>query len=174
MSYGQVDYVAERDRSSELRRRDAVDNQTIEQKIDVVQMLQNGHTVQIKPQGYSMYPFFVPGRDEAIIEPYSEQKLRRGDVILYRRVGSILVLHRICRVREDGYYLVGDNQVQVEGPIPKEQVHGLMIEYIRKGRKRSVKNIKYRFLSGIWLWMRPIRFCITKPGAWVKRKLRRE
>ena len=36
--------------------------------IVIEQLLADGQTIKIKPQGYSMYPLFVPGRDEACIE----------------------------------------------------------------------------------------------------------
>ena len=52
---------------------------------DIEQLLKDGSAIQLKPQGYSMYPLFHPGRDEAIIEAYPIDQLRRGDVILYRR-----------------------------------------------------------------------------------------
>ena len=84
---------------------------------DIEQLLKNGSAVKLKPQGYSMYPLFLPGRDEAVIEHCVPSELHRGDVILYRRVQGILVLHRICRITRDGFYLVGDNQTEVEGPL---------------------------------------------------------
>ena len=59
---------------------------------DIEQLLKDGSAIQLKPQGYSMYPLFHPGRDEAIIEAYPIDQLRRGDVILYRRDQGILVL----------------------------------------------------------------------------------
>ena len=65
---------------------------------DIEQLLKNGSAVKLKPQGYSMYPLFLPGRDEAVIEHCVPSELHRGDVILYRRVQGILVLHRICRI----------------------------------------------------------------------------
>ena len=34
-----------------------------EEQIDIEQLLRDGYTIQIKPQGYSMYPMFVPDRD---------------------------------------------------------------------------------------------------------------
>ena len=74
---------------------------------DIEQLLKNGSAVKLKPQGYSMYPLFLPGRDEAVIEHCVPSELHRGDVILYRRVQGILVLHRICRITRDGFYLVG-------------------------------------------------------------------
>ena len=71
--------------------------------IDIEQLLADGQTIKIKPQGYSMYPLFVPGRDEACIERTDFSSLKRGDVILYRRDKSILVLHRIWKITGDSF-----------------------------------------------------------------------
>lgn len=32
---------------------------------DLEALLQDGNIIRIRPQGYSMYPLFIPGRDEA-------------------------------------------------------------------------------------------------------------
>ena len=53
--------------------------------LDIEQLLKQGNVIRIKPQGTSMYPLFVPGRDEACIERTDFSSLKRGDVILYRR-----------------------------------------------------------------------------------------
>lgn len=141
--------------------------------MDIETLLKSGQTIQLFPQGYSMYPLLVQGRDEVILSPLPDRPLRRGDVALYRRDTGILVLHRICRCKEDGYYMVGDNQVQVEGPLRKEQVIGIMSGFVRKGKLFSSDNLWYRILSRVWLIMRPVRRCITVPGAKVKKLLRK-
>ena len=105
---------------------------------DIEQLLKDGSAIQLKPQGYSMYPLFHPGRDEAIIEAYPIDQLRRGDVILYRRDQGILVLHRICRITSDGFYLVGDNQTEIEGPLRPDQIRGKMTGVVRGGKSFSV------------------------------------
>ena len=71
--------------------------------------------IRIKPQDYSMYPLFIPGRDEALIQQASVTDCRRNDVVLYRRDQSILVLHRINKITEEGFFMVGDNQWEIEG-----------------------------------------------------------
>lgn len=124
---------------------------------DIEQLLKDGSAIQLKPRGYSMYPLFHPGRDEAIIEAYPIDQLRRGDVILYRRDQGILVLHRICRITSDGFYLVGDNQTEVEGPLSPEQIHGKLTGVVRNGKSFSVSYPIYRMLSSIWLFLRPVR-----------------
>lgn len=135
---------------------------------DILSLLENG-SIQIKPKGYSMYPLFIPGRDYAIIDKADISKLKRGDVILYRRVNGILVLHRICRITMSGIYTVGDNQTQVEGPLSEKQVKGILTGIIRNGHKFSVQHPLYRFFSMLWLTLRPVRRPISLFVAKIKK-----
>lgn len=141
---------------------------------DIEKLLQEGNNLNIKPQGYSMYPVLVPGRDEVIIEPVRPEMLKRGDVVLYRRDkhvenGGILVLHRIWKITSEGIYLVGDNQSEIEGPLRPDQMKGIMVGMNRKGHFVPVSNPVYRVLTGIWLLLRPLRPIISKTVAAAKR-----
>ena len=131
-------------------------------KTDVEQLLREGHAVQLPPRGWSMYPLIVQGRDSVVIEPVEVRSLRRGDVILYRRDGGPLVLHRICRIVPEGYFTVGDNQRQIEGPLRPDQIRGRMSAVIRNGRTVPVESAVYRVLTGIWLLLRPLRPTISR------------
>lgn len=124
----------------------------MEPKIDLEKLLNDGAIIRIKPQGYSMYPLFIPGRDEALIQQIPIGYLRRNDVVLYRRAHSILVLHRIYAVTPAGFFMVGDNQSELEGPIQPEQIKGKLIAFIHNGKEISVNNIPYQILSFLWLW----------------------
>ncbi len=147
------------------------------QRQDIEKLLQDGNTIQIKPQGYSMYPVLVPGRDEAVIEPIGDRKLRRGDVVLYRRdpqvTGGILVLHRIWKCKQDGYYMVGDNQKEIEGPLRTEQIKGIMVGLVRKGKYISAKNVFYCIATRGWLLLRSVRPGISKLFAGIKRSIKK-
>ena len=129
---------------------------------DLEQLLEEGNQIRVKPQGYSMYPLLVPGRDEVVIEQEDPSRLHRGDIVLFRREGSILVLHRICRRRGDNFFMVGDNQKQVEGPIGITQIKGKVTTLVRGGRTISAENRLYRIYSFIWLWLRPLRPALSK------------
>ena len=141
------------------------------QRHDIEKLLEQGKTVQFGPIGYSMYPLFVPGRDEAVVAPANPAVLKRGDVALYRRDESILVLHRIWKRKSDGFYMVGDNQSQIEGPLRPDQIKGVLVQIIRKGRWFSVKSIPYRVLAAVWLAMRPLRPAVSHAVAAGKRFL---
>ena len=139
---------------------------------DIEGLLEQGQSIQIQPQGYSMYPLFVPGRDAAVIEKAEIAGLKRGDVVLYRRESGKLVLHRVYKVRKDGFYMVGDNQSEVEGPLQASQIKGILTGFVRKGKHTSARNPVYRLASGLWLFLRPVRPVLSKEAAAVKRLFR--
>ena len=49
---------------------------------NIEQLLNSGKSIRIKPQGYSMYPLFRQGLDEAVIEKADFSTLHRGDVVV--------------------------------------------------------------------------------------------
>ena len=110
-------------------------------KLDLEALLQDGNIIRIRPQGYSMYPLFIPGRDEALIEAVSADTVRKNDVVLYRRDQSILVLHRICKITPEGFFMVGDNQSEIEGPLRADQIKGRLIAFVRNGRECKIKCV---------------------------------
>lgn len=143
------------------------------QKIDLEKLLREGQTVSILPEGYSMYPMLVPGRDIAILKAVRPGQLKRGAVVLYRRQSGQLVLHRIVKKNGKGVYLVGDNQDKVEGPLSEKQIMGYLSAFERNGKSCSVTNPIYLAAAHIWLFMRPVRMPIMRVGAFFKRKLKK-
>ena len=109
--------------------------------MDIEKLLEQGKRLRIKPRGYSMYPLIVPGRDEVFVERVSPESLRRGDVVLYRRRDEdILVLHRIWKREGDAFFLVGDNQKEIEGPLEASQIKGKNDRYpAKRARNFHVK-----------------------------------
>ena len=138
-------------------------------KYDLEQLLKDGYSIRIHPQGYSMYPLFIPKRDEAVIEPVDVHTLRRNDVVLYRRDSGILVLHRILKTNPKGIWLVGDNQTEIEGPLRTDQIKGRLCLVIRNGHEISVGSVPYRFLTSFWLFLRPLRPFFWKLSHLLKR-----
>lgn len=138
-------------------------------KVQIEELLHKGRPVQLPIEGYSMYPLLTPQRDRVIIVPFNGQKLRCGDVVLYRRRNGIMVLHRICRCGAEGIYLVGDNQTQIEGPILQNQVKGIMVGGIRNRREFSTSNFFYLVFTRLWLFLRPVRTPIKKIAKLAKK-----
>ena len=146
------------------------------------ELLEEGKTIQLAPCGYSMYPFLNPDKgDQVVIEPLGNRPLGRGDVVLYRRKGTrgmtstrgmeggLLILHRIAKIDGNGYYMVGDNQSKIEGPIAREQLIGIMTARVRGGRRLELGSPGCRIWGRLWLLVCPVRDRIKRPLAWMKR-----
>ncbi len=140
----------------------------MEEKIDILELLKEGKTIQIMPRGYSMHPLLVPGRDSAILRPVEEKDIRRGQVLLFRGKKDLLTLHRVWKVTREGVYFVGDNQVETEGPVPVELIYATMCGFVRNGKEYGVDGILYNVICRLWLLLRPIRFYISKPIAKIR------
>ena len=127
------------------------------EKIKIVDLLSEGKSVQLHPQGYSMYPLIVPGRDEVVISPLRDHVIRRGDVILYRRKSGKLILHRVYKRDRSRLFFVGDNESNIEGPISITQVYAIMTAFYHKGKKYKTSNFLYFFSWQVWLFLLPLR-----------------
>ena len=134
----------------------------LSEKIKIVDLLSENKSVQLHPQGYSMYPLIVPERDEVIISPLRDHKIKRGDVLLYRRKNDKLILHRVYKKKNDKIYFVGDNESVVEGPLDISQVHGIMTAFYHKGKKIKTNNFFYFISWQLWLFLLPFRKPIGK------------
>ena len=83
--------------------------------------------------GVSMLPLLRQGRDLFIVEKRGPDRLKAGDVVLYRRPPAQYVLHRIVEVREKDYVILGDNCVNREYGITDGDILGVMTGF-RNGK----------------------------------------
>ncbi len=125
-------------------------------------LLEDGHLLRISPSGLSMYPFLVGGRDEVFLRSTTIKKPVKGDIALFRRDDGMHVLHRIHHIRNNRYYMLGDAQTRIEGPVDENNVIAVVEAIIRKNRKTNCNNIILKALSGIWTMLRPFRPLIIK------------
>ena len=69
-------------------------------------------TVVLTVTGGSMLPLLAGGRDRVTLGPVPE-RLRRGEVLLYRRTDGSYVLHRLTGFGQDGTLVFcGDRQTE--------------------------------------------------------------
>lgn len=68
------------------------------------------------------------------------------------------MLHRIVKVYEDFYDILGDNCIGIESGIPKIDVIGVMTDFAHKGKQYKTDDIRYRLY--VWLWCRPYKLRI--------------
>ena len=54
-------------------------------------------------------------------------------MVFYQRQNGQYVMHRIYKVKNENYYMAGDAQREIEGPLQKDQIFALITKVQRKG-----------------------------------------
>ena len=70
---------------------------------------------------------FTQQKSTVVIEK-KQNRLKTGDVALYRRPAGEYVLHRVVKVLDGAYLICGDNRLWKE-TVPEEWVIGVMVGY---------------------------------------------
>ena len=124
-------------------------------------LIGQGETVSIPVSGFSMNPFLADKRD-AVLVKRPERDLKRGDIVLYKRRNGQYILHRIWRVKREGYFMVGDAQTEIEGPIKPDQIIGLVEKIRRKGKWIDETDFLWKFFEKVWIRILPLRPILCK------------
>ena len=133
----------------------------------IEQSLSIGKDIRFKPRGTSMLPFIRQNNDEVILTAF-KGKLKKYDIIFYRRTNGQFVLHRYLKKGSDGSYLIrGDHQTEIEKGITDENIIGVVKSVVRKNRTISAGTPLFVF----WGAFGPI-YCRTIRRAYnLKKKL---
>ncbi|MBQ9887092.1 MAG: S24/S26 family peptidase [Lachnospiraceae bacterium] len=143
------------------------------------ELVNEGRQVRLNVRGNSMFPFMKDVRDSVIIEKPSKE-LERGDIVFFQRRNGDFVLHRIQKAdkKRRQYYIVGDAQKNIEGPVDEEQIFGIITKVCRDGKWIDSKSFVWWFYKRIWLLLRPVRLklilCLTKLKSKFRRREKKE
>ena len=118
------------------------------------QLTDEGREVSMRIAGNSMAPFLI--RDTIFFRK-PEAKLKKGDMVFFKRRNGQYIMHRIHHVKPDGYYIVGDAQCMIEGPVEEEQIFAVVTKVIRKGKTIQPGDFWWEFFRHVWLHIVPVR-----------------
>ena len=124
-------------------------------------LTQEDKTVGVPVSGNSMSPFLISHRDYVIFQK-PNRSLQKGDIVFFRRDSGEYILHRVSKIRKNQYYILGDAQTKVEGPIREDQIFGLVTKARRKGKWIDPSNFWWKFFEKVWINMIPLRPVIRK------------
>lgn len=122
--------------------------------------------------GDSMFPMLRDRRDTVIIEPV-KGRLKRYDLPLYRRPNGQYVLHRILKVKPEGYVICGDNRYVKEDSVPEEWILGVVTGFYRNNRFIAVDDWRYRLYVHVWCDFFLMRVLLLKGTLFLKKVLYR-
>lgn len=103
-------------------------------------LLDNDVTLEIKMQGYSMFPVLKDG-DTAIVEKCKSDKVKLGDLLVFRYKGKFIA-HRLMKItHENGkqYFLAkGDNNKHYDPLFDEKEMIGKILS--TKIKAKTIKN----------------------------------
>lgn len=130
-------------------------------KISFEEYLSENETLTYRNTGSSMMPLLKEGRDLFTVRRLEEDESPKvEDVVLFRRKGTDgemkYVLHRMICDHGKTFDFLGDNCINPEKNVPREDVLGIMTEYVRKGKTYKVTDRAFlRYSFRIRVFRRP-------------------
>jgi len=134
-------------------------------------IIEGGGVFSLRPQGKSMLPTVVPGRDTVNIRKL-EGRANRWDILFYKRADGHFVLHRVVYLEKDGYTMCGDGQVDFEYGLKDEQIigvvesiqrpDGLLLRGTKEFAAAGKRRLRSRFLRRVWRKILHIKRSIFK------------
>lgn len=138
-------------------------------KVSYEEYLEKNGEMTYSNVGVSMLPLLRQGRDLFTVRKKGAERCKKYDVVLYRRPPSSYVLHRIIRVRENDYVILGDNCAYKEYGIKDSDIIGVMTKYVRNGKEHSIGEPGYRLYSWVWVNFAPVRVLLQRAGNRLRR-----
>lgn len=108
----------------------------------IKETLDMGKSFKIAPNGGSMLPLIVQGRDYVYIKK-PEGRLKKYDIAFFKRKNGAFILHRVIKVKKDSYVFCGDNQWLVEKGVKDNQIIGVVCKLECGGKTFSADDGEY-------------------------------
>lgn len=123
---------------------------------DYKPLLEEVEMLPLRVSGNSMSPFLRHGKDTIYISKITDE-LKKGDIVFYTRDSGQYVLHRICRVHNGTYDIIGDGQNIIEPGIRRDQIFAIVNQVERNGKILKKGNFLWDFFQKVWIRVIPLR-----------------
>ncbi len=123
--------------------------------------------------GVSMLPLLRQGRDLMVIVKKGGERCKKYDAVLYKS-GGRYVMHRVIKVRENDYVIVGDNCRIFEYGITDDDILGILVAVVRDGKRElKMDSLTCRGYAHLWCDLFPLRAFLIRIRELVRAVLRR-
>ena len=120
------------------------------------EIIESGKETGIIIAGNSMSPFLADERDYVYLKK-PDRELKKGDIVFFQRENGQFILHRICACKPEVFYIVGDAQMEIEGPVAREQIFAIVTKARRKGKWIQSGDFWWDFFERVWVNIIPAR-----------------
>ena len=122
--------------------------------------------------GMSMWPLICHRRDQVIIEKAEKDRLKKGDIILYRVTEEQYILHRITKLEKDYFQTTGDGNLFRDSSMPYNSIIAKVCKVIRNNKVIDCDDFKWKSLFHIWMFLFPIRKWIINTWFHIRKYIR--
>ena len=139
----------------------------MDKEISFYQEIERTGRVVYTTRGFSMMPLLRQKKDVVVIEKPKEH-CKKYDTVLFLRTNGQYVLHRILKIVDGQYWIVGDNCFTGE-IVKNEQIIGVLTSIRRGKRTIKVTDWHYRLYTHIWCDVYPLRFLYLRIRFFIAR-----
>ena len=125
------------------------------------EQMDNNGKVRFTPKGNSMLPLLRNNMDVVTMST-PELPLAKYSIAFYQRKNGQYIMPRIYKIRGEDYYMVGDAQQVIEGPLKREQIFAVVIKVKRKEKWIEPGDFWWKFFEKVWIRVVPMRELITR------------
>lgn len=132
-------------------------------------MVERGRPLRTTVRGFSMSPF-IRDDDVLTIVPVNSRAPRVGEVVAFTMPASgRLTIHRILARAGTGWLVRGDNCLETDGVVARENIIGRVVRVERQGRQvRLGVGAEARLIA--WLQRAHVLTWAVQVVGWVKRR----
>ncbi len=128
----------------------------------IKETLDSGLKVKFVVSGTSMLPWIRDNLDLVVVSRARSEDLKLGDIVLYCDDSDNYILHRICKVKHNGYYTLGDSCTCYDGLVHNSRIIGIVEEIIRGSLIIDCRSVFWRFIFLLWRLLLPVRKPLLK------------
>jgi len=116
-------------------------------------LLDDALTLEIKMQGYSMFPTLKNG-DTAHVEKCTPDKVKRGDILVFKHNGKFIA-HRFLKLKNENvhrfFVAKGDSNRHYDPLFNEKELIGKVISATKNGKIKSVNSFSQLFRTKLTL-----------------------
>lgn len=133
----------------------------------IYDIVQSGGSVRLDIKGNSMLPLLRSEKDSVLLK--KAENIKKFDVVLFKNSVGNIAIHRVVKIDDDSFTIIGDNQYTFDCNIRHDRLIAKAVSFYRNGRCIGEKRI--RLFGAFWFMLFPLRRIARKVLLWIKRHL---